>query len=101
LAGGARVIKIHGEYIPVRAEIVEVDAFSAHADADDILAWLSGAPPPAVTYVVHGEPASAATLRDRIDTELGWTAVVPALGERVMIRPQAGTEVPTPGDVRP
>jgi metallo-beta-lactamase family protein len=78
-----------------------VDAFSAHADADDILAWLSGAPPPAVTYVVHGEPASAATLRDRIDTELGGTAVVPALGERVMIRPQAGTEVPTPGDVRP
>ena len=101
LAGGARVIKIHGEYVPVRAEIVEVDAFSAHADADDILTWLSGAPPPAVTYVVHGEPASAATLRDRIDTELGWTAVVPALGERVMVRPKAGTQVPIAGDVRP
>ena len=49
LVGGARVIKIHGEYIPVRAEIVEMDAFSAHADADDLLAWLSGAPPLVVT----------------------------------------------------
>ena len=54
-----------------------------------------------VTYVIHGEPASAATLRDRIDTELGWTAVVPAPGERVMIRSQARTEVPVAGDVRP
>lgn len=86
LASGARVIKIHGEYIPVRAEVVEVDAFSAHADADDLLAWLGNAPPPAVTYVVHGEPSASARLRDRIDSELGWTAVVPRLGEQVTVR---------------
>ncbi len=86
LASGARAIKIHGEYIPVRAEVVEVDAFSAHADADDVLAWLSGAPQPAATYVIHGEAVAAVALRKRIDTELGWTAVVPAPGERVMIR---------------
>ena len=54
-ANGARVIKIHAEYVPVRAEVVEFDAFSAHADADDVLVWLAGAPH-AVTYVVHGEP---------------------------------------------
>ena len=36
LAEGARTIKIHGEYVPVRAEIVQADAFSAHADADDV-----------------------------------------------------------------
>jgi metallo-beta-lactamase family protein len=86
LANGARVIKIHGEYVPVRAEVVEVDAFSAHADADDVLAWLASAPQPAATYVVHGERSAAAALRDRIDQELGWTAVVPALGERVVVR---------------
>jgi metallo-beta-lactamase family protein len=62
-----------------------VDAFSTHADADDVLAWLSGAPPPAATYV-HGKAAAAAALRERIDAELGWTAVVPAPGERVIIR---------------
>ena len=91
LASGARTIKIHGEYVPVRAEIVETDAFSAHADADDILSWLAGAPEPAATYVVHGEPSSAAALRDRIDDELGWTATVPVLGERVTIRAAAAS----------
>lgn len=89
LADGARVVKIHGEYIPVRAEVVQADAFSAHADADDVLTWLAGAPPPAATYVIHGEPAAAAALRDRIDAELGWTAAVPAPGERVILRPAA------------
>jgi metallo-beta-lactamase family protein len=51
---------------------------------------LAGAPQPAVTYVVHGEPTAAAALRDRIDAELGWMAVVLALGERVIVR-SAGT----------
>jgi len=86
LAEGARTIKIHGEYVPVRAEIIQADAFSAHADADDVLSWLAGAPEPAATYVVHGEASAAAALRDRLDHELGWTAAVPALGERVTIR---------------
>ncbi len=86
LAEGARAIKIHGGYVPVRAEVVQTDAFSAHADAGDVLSWLAGAPEPVTTYVVHGEPAAAAALRDRLEGELGWTAVVPALGERVIIR---------------
>jgi len=72
--------------VPVRAEIVQADAFSAHADADDVLSWLAGAPEPAATYVVHGEASAAAALRDRLDHELGWTAAVPTLGERVTIR---------------
>jgi metallo-beta-lactamase family protein len=86
LAEGARTIKIYGEYVPVRAEVIQMDAFSAHADADEVLSWLVGAPEPAATYVVHGEASAAAALRDRLDHELGWTAVVPALGERVTIR---------------
>lgn len=86
LANGARTIKIHGEYVPVRAEVAQADAFSAHADADDVLTWLAAAPAPVTTYVVHGEPPAAAALRDRLDRDLGWTAVVPVLGERVTIR---------------
>ena len=86
LAEGARTIKIHGEYVPVRAEIAQTDAFSAHADADDVLSWLAAAPEPMTTYVVHGEPTAAAALRDRLDRELGWTAAVPNLGERVIVR---------------
>jgi metallo-beta-lactamase family protein len=86
LVDGAKSVKIHGRYVPVRADVVDAASFSVHADADEILAWLSQAPrPPQTCYLVHGEPRASATLRDRIESELGWTAVVPAQDERVLI----------------
>lgn len=87
LASGAHAIKIHGQYVPVRAEVAVIEAFSAHADADEVLGWLTacGAPAPCATYVIHGEPTAATTLRDRIFTELGWMTVVPARDERVLV----------------
>ena len=88
LVSGARTIKIHGDYVPVRAEVAAVDAFSAHADAGEVLDWLRAAPAPRTSYVVHGEAAAAMSLRDRMDSELGWSAVVPVAGERVVLRPR-------------
>ncbi|MEV7179061.1 MBL fold metallo-hydrolase [Kitasatospora sp. NPDC093679] len=85
LVDGARVLKMYGTYVPVRAEVVNVPAFSAHADAAEVVEWLRAAPPPSATYLVHGEPEGAQALRDRIDRELGWTAVVPRSGERVLV----------------
>ncbi|MFI9722663.1 MBL fold metallo-hydrolase RNA specificity domain-containing protein [Streptomyces sp. NPDC052396] len=86
LVDGARTLKMFGEYVPVRAEVVDVQGFSAHADAAEILDWLRGAPAPSATYLVHGEPEAAEALRDRIDHNLHWTAVVPRSGERVLVR---------------
>lgn len=86
LAEGARQVKIHGRYVPVRAEVVEVPDFSVHSDAAETLEWLARAPePPRTVYVVHGEPASAASLARSISDDLGWTAVVPSYGERVLV----------------
>ncbi len=86
LAEGARTVKIHGRYVPVRAEIVVDDEFSAHADADEVLGWLGRMPAaPRTVFVVHGEPSGSAELARRIAQELGWTAVVPRLGERVRL----------------
>lgn len=85
LADGARQLKIHGRYVPVRAEVVDVGGFSAHADSTQVLDWLSGSRAPRCAFVVHGEPeaseALAATLRDKLD----WTSVVPRFGERVRV----------------
>ena len=54
--------------------------------ADETIAWLSRAPePPRTVYVVHGEQHAAASLADRLHTELGWSAIVPAYGERVLL----------------
>ncbi|MFI1809482.1 MBL fold metallo-hydrolase RNA specificity domain-containing protein [Streptomyces sp. NPDC020422] len=86
LVDGARALKMFGEYVPVRAEVADVPHFSAHADAGQIVEWLRGAPAPHTTYLVHGEPSASEALRDRIDHELGWTAIVPRSGEAVLVR---------------
>ncbi|WP_296606889.1 MBL fold metallo-hydrolase [Nocardioides sp.] len=86
LLDGVRELKMHGRYVPVRAEVVDVPTFSVHADADEVLGWLARSPePPKVVYVVHGEPSGSAALARRIRDELGWTAVVPRLDERVLL----------------
>lgn len=78
LEQGAAEIRIHGEYVPVRAEVENVDTLSAHADYSGILEWLRRIPqPPRHTFVTHGEPASADALRARIEHQLGWSASVP------------------------
>lgn len=75
---GTETIKIHGAYIAVRAEIDRLDMLSAHADSDEIMAWLRQFErPPKTTFITHGEPAAADTLRRRISEELGWTCSVP------------------------
>jgi metallo-beta-lactamase family protein len=85
LADRATAVKIHGEYVPVRAEIAVFDAFSAHADADELVGWAAGATPPSTCYVVHGELHSSRALAERLDRERGWLAVVPKEGERVLV----------------
>ncbi|HUJ02164.1 MAG TPA: MBL fold metallo-hydrolase RNA specificity domain-containing protein, partial [Rhizomicrobium sp.] len=78
MLAGAESIKIHGQYIPVRAEIAELTMLSAHADAGEIMAWLKGfSRAPKMTFVTHGEPAAADALRHRIAEELGWPALAP------------------------
>lgn len=82
LARGADEIKIHGMMVPVRAEIRQMDALSAHADAGEIMAWLGRFPkPPKTTFITHGEPTASEALRKRVQEELGWNAVVPEMGQ--------------------
>lgn len=87
LATGAQQVKIHGEYVPVRAEVNVVTGYSAHADSDQMVHWLSGMKgEPHVAYVVHGEESAAGALAGRLHDELGWNAVVPRHLERVRLR---------------
>jgi metallo-beta-lactamase family protein len=77
MIAGAKEIKIHGEYIPVRAEVANLDMLSAHADSDEILAWLANfKAPPRMTYLVHGEPAASDALRKRIEKTMRWPCTV-------------------------
>ena len=83
---GATEVKIHGQMVPVEAQIESIDSMSAHADADEIMRWLATAPsPPGMTYVVHGEPSAQQALCARIEKELGWKLHVPEYREQVTI----------------
>jgi metallo-beta-lactamase family protein len=84
MIAGADTIKIHGEHVPVRAEVDHLDMLSAHADSNEIMEWLAKfSEPPRMTFIVHGEPGPADALRHRIKEELGWACAVPEHEERV------------------
>ena len=86
LVAGAGEIRIHGVWLPVRAEVHNLDALSAHADADEILRWLGSCPEaPRRVFVTHGEPAAAAALQLRIGEQLGWQAAVPGYDEEAQL----------------
>ncbi|HEY0712243.1 MAG TPA: MBL fold metallo-hydrolase [Polyangia bacterium] len=77
LQDGAKFIKIHGDVVPVRAQVATIDGLSAHADQAEILRWLRGfRRPPRSLYVVHAEAGPAATLARRVHEELGWPTEV-------------------------
>jgi len=81
---GADRVKIHGDYVPIRAEVHQLHMLSAHADADEIVSWLRHFEvPPKETFIVHGEPVASDTLRHRIEEELGWRCRVPEFREEV------------------
>jgi metallo-beta-lactamase family protein len=73
MLAGEPTIRIHGEDLPVKAEVAILDNVSAHADGSELMDWLkSGAAPPKSVFITHGEPDASAGLRIRIEQELGW-----------------------------
>jgi metallo-beta-lactamase family protein len=86
MIGGVESIKIHGEYVPVRAEVENLAMLSAHADADEILRWLGGFErAPRMTFITHGEPTASDALRHRIEEELGWPCTIPEQAQKVIL----------------
>lgn len=86
LLNGAEEIKIHGEYIPVRAQVENLDNVSAHADFKEILHWFAESKiKPRQVFVVHGEPSASDELRRRLSDTLGWFCTVPEAGDKVIL----------------
>ena len=84
LLSGADRIKIYGDYVPVRADVVRLDNLSAHADADELTTWLGSIPtPPKSAFIVHGEPAAADALRRSLRDDLGWHTHVATHSETI------------------
>lgn len=78
MMNGEKEIKIHGQMIPVRAQIASLGNLSAHADYDEILGWLKHfRKPPKKIFITHGEPDAANSLKTKIEQRFGWNCVVP------------------------
>ena len=86
IKSGAGEVRIFGENVPIRAQIATLEQFSDHADTPELLEWLHTFPSkPAVTYLVHGEPAASSQLRDAMTKELGWNVQVAEWMEKAIV----------------
>ncbi|HHI9467482.1 TPA: MBL fold metallo-hydrolase RNA specificity domain-containing protein [Legionella anisa] len=75
---GEMEIKIHGQMVPVKAQVESLSNLSAHADYEELLHWLSHfRKPPKKVFITHGEPQAATSLQAKIEQQFGWTCVVP------------------------
>ncbi len=83
LLDGVDEVKLHGQYVPVRARVAQVEALSAHADYGEMLEWLTASKlSPQQVFVTHGEPAAADAFRRRVHDRLGWNVTAPEMGVR-------------------
>ena len=84
LVRGEKEIKIHGEMWPVQAQIVQLDNMSAHADYEEILAWMENfTAPPRKVFVVHGEEGAAQSMKEKIEDRFDWDCAVPEYKQTV------------------
>ena len=81
IVDGATQVKLFGEPVDVRAEIVKVVGLSGHADRDGLLYWLDGfTEKPRRVFVVHGEDTVAAGFAELIGRTRGLEANAPYSG---------------------
>jgi metallo-beta-lactamase family protein len=84
LVDGAKTVHIHGEEIEVRAEVDMLDAFSAHADEEELLRWVELAAPKRVA-LVHGEPDGRRALAGALAGVFSGEVLLPARGDTLEV----------------
>lgn len=86
IKSGAASVRIFSQEIPIRARVAALEQFSDHADTPELLRWLETfKKPPKRSFLVHGEPAAAATLQQAISSRLGWSISIAHWMEKVSL----------------
>lgn len=86
LERGVQEIKIHGEYVPVRAQVKMLHNMSAHGDYREITKWFSDSKiQPRKVFITHGEVSAADEFRRRLTEFFGWQCFVPGQDETVRL----------------
>ncbi|MEN6462503.1 MAG: MBL fold metallo-hydrolase [Syntrophomonas sp.] len=85
---GDKLVKIHGEEVAVKADIKNIEAYSAHADHNGIMSWLKNfVVPPRAIFLVHGEEQSQISLAESIKSELNLAVYIPDWQEEFELKP--------------
>jgi metallo-beta-lactamase family protein len=83
---GAAEVRILGQYYPVKARVVQIGSFSAHADRDQLLKWLSGyEKPPRRLFVIHGEANISKQFASLVKDRFGWDTALPSYRDEVIL----------------
>jgi metallo-beta-lactamase family protein len=86
IVGGAQKVRILGRHYPVRARIVQINGFSAHADRDELINWLSSLrKPPRRLFVTHGESSASQNFAGLVRDKKGWEVAVPEYQEEFIL----------------
>lgn len=86
LQDGEKFVEIEGRRIPVKAQIVNIRAFSSHKDSDNLLDFVSKcAETVKKIFVVMGEPKSSLFLVQKIKDNLGLDAIYPERGKKYQL----------------
>ncbi len=92
LLEGAQYIRMHGGDYPVRANVVSLEGFSAHADQDELVQWSCGDHgAPRDIFLAHGEPEAVDALKTRFSEAAPQSRVfAPGLHDEFALVPGRG-----------
>lgn len=85
LLNGARHLRIYGQDIAINCRVDMLDDLSAHADYQELMQWLQPLQPPRRTFITHGEPVAADSLRQKLEHQMHWPALVPEQGDEISL----------------
>ena len=82
LLEGAPTVKLFGETIEVKADIVKISGISGHADKKGLIEWVRGfdEQPPKKVFVVHGDDQVCDSFAACLHDEYGISASAPYSG---------------------
>ncbi len=87
IVDGAKTVRIHGRHFPVKAKVIKVDGFSAHADRDELLKWISAFKnnPPRKVFITHGEEKVSKSFAEVVEQKLGFNTERPSCGDKYVL----------------
>jgi len=85
LIDGATRVRVLDHFVNIRAKVISINAFSAHADQKGILNWLKNFKTKPTIFLVHGEEAARSALAGKITRQLKFRTYLPKLKQTIVL----------------